>query len=58
MVTKKFDRRYGQPVQVGLAAEGGLGELLVDHYNKGKLSRDDIKEILDYKKSLKKKKRK
>ena len=57
MVTKKFDRRYGQPVQVGLAAEGGLGELLVDNYNKGKLSRDDIKEILDYKQSLKKKKR-
>ena len=57
MVTKKFDRRYGQPVSIGLAGEGALGNLLVDHYNKGKLSRKDIKEILDYKQSLKKKKR-
>ena len=58
MVTKKFDRRYGQPVFVGLAGEGALGTLLADHYNKGKLSRADVKEIIDYKKSLNKKKKK
>ena len=58
MVTKKFDRRYGQQVFVGLAGEGALGTLLADHYNKGKLSRADVKEILDYKKSLNKKKKK
>jgi uncharacterized protein (DUF433 family) len=58
MVTKKFDRRYGQPVFVGLAGEGALGNLLADHYNKGKLSRADVKEILDYRKSLNKKKKK
>ena len=58
MVTKKFNRRYGQPVSIGLAGEGALGTLLADHYNKGKLSRADVKEILDYKQSLKKKKKK
>tara|TARA_R100000900_G_scaffold53690_1_gene43401 strand:+ start:2260 stop:2436 length:177 start_codon:yes stop_codon:yes gene_type:complete len=58
MVTSKFNRRYGKPVQIGLPAEGALGNLLSGSVNNGSITAKDAKAILRYKRMLTNKKKK
>ena len=58
MVTKKFDRRYGQPVQIALPAEGALGNLLAGSVNSGSITAREAKAILRYKRMLSNKRKK
>lgn len=58
MVTKKFDRRYGKPVQIALPAEGALGNLLAGSVNNGSITAREAKAILRYKRMLSNKRRK
>jgi|TARA_R110002012_G_scaffold270395_1_gene454813 hypothetical protein len=58
MVTSKFNRRYGKPVQIGLPAEGALGNLLAGSVNNGSITAREAKAILRYKKMLSNKRKK
>lgn len=58
MPVDKMDRRYGKPVQIGLAGEGALGNLLAGSVNSGSITAKNAKAILRYKRMLDNKKKK
>ncbi len=58
MVTRKFNRRYGKPVQIGLPAEGALGNLLAGAVNNGSITAKNAQAILRYKRMLSNKRKK
>ena len=58
MSVDKFNRRYGKPVQIGLAGEGALGNMLSGAVNNGSITSRNAKAILRYKKMLDNKKKK
>ena len=58
MPVDKMDRRYGKPVQIGLAGEGAFGTMISNGINNGRITAKEGRALLRYRKMLSNKKRK